>query len=114
MNAEDSINLGLLAAAMGKLASAFDTYNKLYERRLRAELGIGLDPEKKREPEFIYSESEQRREAISDRPSAEWIKETEEKTVLGSRFRERFEQTEAAKQPAPAPRRRVVAVPQKQ
>lgn len=106
MSLDDTVNLERIAAALARLATAFEQHNIICRERLQHE----FPPEKaKRAPEVIRIEDE-RREQFSDAASEEWMRETEAAIPGPSRFQKRFNQTE---HPAPAPRRkRTVAVPE--
>lgn len=106
MSLDDTVNLERIAAALTRLATAFEQYNVISRERLKHE----FPPEKaKRVPEVIATKSE-RREQYSDVPDDQWMRDTEAAIPEASRFQKRFDETE---HPAPAPRRkRTVAVPE--
>ena len=111
MGLDDTVNLERIAAALEKLSRAFDQYNILYRDRLNRE----FPPEKKkRGAEIIVSASESRREEIGDRPTDEWMRDTQAAldNQKPSRFQQRFDQTESSHRQPQARRRRAVALPE--
>lgn len=90
--------------AMERIASALERWVTLQEQRFAKEFP---EPRVKRDAELIRAD--ERSDQYSDKPSPEWLEETRQ-AAGASRFAIRA--GEGVTRPSPAPRRRIVEVPE--
>ena len=106
MGLDDTVNLERLATAFEKIATALDRLATIEHDKFVKQ----YPPEREKRAAEISKPSDDKREQFSDKPSKEWLEETE--AAVPSRFQQKFDKqvAEGAKEPAAAPRRRTTPV----
>lgn len=97
MGLDNTVNIGRIADAFEKIAAELFERNRIERERLVLEFPVKKEPR----PAEVIRPDEERRELLSDKPTKEWVEETEA-ALPQSRFAKRLDEARQPKSEQPA------------